>query len=202
MERAELPVQRNRTLKCRGVTSFSSAEQAGGIQPLTSISRKHASSSYYSLLALISVALQSRDNLVSLPAAIGALSEKHHYTGMNPVPQAAKGTEALFPVLHERGRILEGPMEPLRDSRKHRALLSCPVTNSDHEFKLAPRKLRQRLRAMAGDIDAQFSHDLDGFAAYLRWLRSSRVHFKSFVGFVSKQPFRNLTARGISRTQN
>jgi hypothetical protein len=55
---------------------------------------------------------------------------------------------------------------------------------------------------MAGDIDAQFSHDLDGFAAYLRWLRSSRVHFKSFVSFVSKQPFRNLTARGISRTQN
>src|ERR1039458_3576331 len=110
----------------------------------------------------------------------------------------------LFPytTLFRSGRILEGPMAPLRGSRKHRALLSRSVTNSDHEFKLAPRKLRQQLRAMAGDIDAQFSHDLDGFAAYLRWLRSSRVHFKSFVGFVSKQPFRNLTARGISRTQN
>jgi len=135
MERAELPVQRNRTLKCRGVTSFSSAEQAGGIQPLTSISRKHASSSYYSLLALISVALQSRDNLVSLPAAIGALSEKHHYTGMNPVPQAAKARRRSSPSCTNVAGSSNGQWSragaPENTGHSSRARLQTVITNSN-----------------------------------------------------------------------
>jgi len=86
----------------------------------------------------------------------------------------------------ERGRILERPEKPLRSSQKRRALFSRPVTDSDHKFKLAPRKRRKRLRPMAGDVNAQFAHDCDGFVAHLRRLRSGRVHLKSSRGLVAK----------------
>ena len=130
MDRAELPVHRNKTLKCRGVTPPSNATpcsvpdtrgktESGPPRPITSISPKHASSSF--LLSFgIAFRLQPsiRNNLARLPAAIGSFSEKHHDAGMNLVPQSAKGVDAFFSCFRKSRRILEWPMKPFRTSRR------------------------------------------------------------------------------------
>jgi hypothetical protein len=93
-------------------------------------------------------------------------------------------------------------MEPFRSSGEHRALLSCSVTNGDDEIKLLAPEFIQRLRAVAGNVDIQFPHHLDGLPAHLCRVRPGGEHVKSVARLVANQPFGDLTPSRITSTNN
>src|SRR5579872_236471 len=103
IDRAELPVHRNRTLKCGVSTGFSPNVN--------------------------STLNREPERLCFRLTPVGSFAQEYHHASMDLVPQLSEGVEARLSDFGESCWVLKGPMEPLRRPGENWALLTRLVTD-------------------------------------------------------------------------
>ena len=91
--------------------------------------------------------------------------------------------------------VFNTPVNPLSLRREHRAGLFGVATNGDDVIELLARKLNDRFRAMAGDVNPDFLHDGDGFGPDFRRLSAGAKDLENTAAIVAKKPFGHLASR-------
>src|SRR5438132_956990 len=93
-------------------------------------------------------------------------------------------------------------MQVFRLTRKHRTQFSGMVADRDNVIELLSGKVVYRLRALAGNVDADLAHHTDGFRSDLSRVRSRRENLTQVTSFVPEQTLCHLAPSGISSAKN
>ena len=92
------------------------------------------------------------------------------------VASATKLGENFFIGACRVGGIVKSPVVAVYLSRKHRTRLVRIATDRDDCINLLIEEFAQVLGAMAGNVDADFLHDLDSFGMNVTgWLRAGAM---------------------------
>jgi hypothetical protein len=119
----------------------------------------------------------------------------------NLVAYPAKDSQSLRFSAREACGIIERVMN--RDgSRKIWAAFLRVIANCEDVVEGLALKLVNMLGAMAGDVDAKFSHDCDRLRTNVAWFCSGAGDFESVAGVVAQETFRHLASSGVSRAKN
>ena len=122
--------------------------------------------------------------------------------GAEIVADAAKEGEALgFACLKRRG-VGELAVNHARCRWVNGAMLLGVVADGENVIEGLAGEFIHMLRALPGDVNAEFAHDGNGFAADWLGIRASAENFEAITGIVAEKAFGHLAARGISSAED
>src|SRR6202012_266958 len=93
-------------------------------------------------------------------------------------------------------------MQPVGCAEKNRTRLASVVANRNHVVEPLTLEFVDMLRAVAGNIDADFSHDCDSFSSYFARFGSCAIDVEPVARIVAQQTFRHLAARRVSSAED
>lgn len=99
--------------------------------------------------------------------------------------------------------IVEAPMVAVHLAREHRASLVSVPANRDDGFHFPIEKLVHVLGAMAGDVDADFLHGLNGHGVNVTGrLRAGAVDVEQVTRNLVENALGEMTAAGVSGAED
>src|ERR1039458_8767101 len=125
----------------------------------------------------------------SLVLPPGCVCLKHH---LHLVPHPPKHRQLLLLRPGGMGRIIKTPMITVHLAWKHRTRLVGVAANRDHGFNGFLKKLAQGLRAMPGNIYADFLHHSNGQRMHVaRRFRPGALHLDQITRRCAQDAFRS-----------
>jgi hypothetical protein len=113
------------------------------------------------------------------------------------ITDAAEDGFALFGRSLGRSRIVKGPLVVQRRAWKDRTGLLGSITDGDHIREGLTKKLTDLFGTVAGDINADLSHDFDRFRIEASRVRSRTRNIKTIAGIMAQKAFRHLATTGV-----
>src|SRR5580693_6866185 len=93
-------------------------------------------------------------------------------------------------------------MQPRGLPEEYRTALLRVVTDRQHVIEILPGEFIHMLRAVRGDVDADFLHDRYCFGANGAWLCARALHREAFSRIAPQQAFGHLRPSRVSCAQD
>ena len=119
------------------------------------------------------------------------------------VADASEHGQALLLGAGRMGGVIERPVVPVHLARKDRAGLVRDAADRDHGLDRGVHELRHRLRAMAGDINADLLHHLNSERVNVtRRIRSGALHVERIAGGRAQDAFGEMAATRVAGAED
>src|SRR4051812_15635565 len=101
------------------------------------------------------------------------------------------------------GRVVKPPVMPIHLPRKDWTRLISVAADSDNRLNWLLQKIVYVLRAMSGDINANFLHDLNRERMDVAGrIRPGALHIQNISGSGAQYPFGQMAPAGIPRAED